>query len=70
MALWVVRALMFLLGILLTLFTLYLFHGSVELFPTEEQQEKVRIGYVAVVFLLLGVEYLLFLLQKRINRKT
>lgn len=70
MMLWIIRIIMFLLSLLLALFILYFYHGSVEMFPTDEQQEKVRIFSGVAIFFLLGIEYLLFMIQKRIKGTT
>jgi len=58
---------MFLLAFLIVLFILYFFHGSLEMFPTEEQQEKVRIISLSVIFFLICLEWIIFFIQKRIK---
>jgi cytoskeletal protein RodZ len=47
-------------GLALLLAVLYLVHGSFEMFPTEEQQGKVRIVMSVVVVCLVAAEALLW----------
>lgn len=60
-------AAMLLTGILLVGFIVYFYQGSLEMFPTEEQQDKVRtVTGVAIVILTLA-EGLMFLIYRKIR---
>lgn len=43
--------------LLFVLFSLYLFHGSLEMLPTKEQQEKIRVvsGFIIVFLVILDL---------------
>lgn len=56
----VIYAAMMAVGLALLLAVLYLVHGSFEMFPTEEQQGKVRMVISVVVVCLVAVEAVLW----------
>jgi hypothetical protein len=60
-----IRLLMLALGVVLALDVLYLVRGSLEWFPTPEQQEKVRTVTGTIAVLLLCVEGGLWALMRR-----
>ena len=44
----------------------YLINGSLEMFPTDEQQEKARIAALFLVVVFVSIEVLLVIIKKRI----
>lgn len=54
--------------ILLSIF--YLFNGSMEMYPTIEQLEKVRIISLIVVIICLVIDVVLFKIKKKLNLKV
>lgn len=56
-------------GLALLLAGLYLVHGSFEMFPTEEQQGKVRIAMSVLAVCLVAVEALLWGLLRYARRR-
>src|SRR5688500_15054771 len=59
---------MVVVGILLCLDLAYLMRGSLEQFPTAEQEDKVRWVTAAIAMLLLAVEVVLWLAYRRLTR--
>ncbi|HYJ80296.1 MAG TPA: hypothetical protein VEW03_11865 [Longimicrobiaceae bacterium] len=57
-------------GVVLALDLAYLARGSLELYPTEEDQEKVRLVTGVLAVLLIGVEVALVALYRRLRRAT
>lgn len=49
---WIITVAMILVLFLILVFALYYFHGSLEMFPTEEQQGKVR-GVTSLIMIVL-----------------
>ena len=60
---------MILVGVVLAADILYLLRGSLELFPTEEQQDKVRRVTATIGVLLVGAELALWWLLRRLERR-
>ncbi|HEX8211426.1 MAG TPA: hypothetical protein VF584_14740 [Longimicrobium sp.] len=60
-----IRLLMLAVGVVLAMDVLYLVNGSLEMFPTEEQQEKIRVVTGAIAVLLLCAEAGLWTLLRR-----
>lgn len=54
--------------ILLSLF--YLFNGSMEMYPTIEQLEKVRITSLVVIIICLVIDVILFKIKRKLNLKV
>ena len=54
----------------LIFFVSYFFNGSLEMYPTEEQQEKVRLITGLLSILLAIIEMVLVLLRFRIAKQT
>lgn len=54
--------------ILLSIF--YLFNGSMEMYPTIEQLEKVRIISLIVVIICLVIDVVLFKIKRKLNLKV
>ena len=54
--------------ILLSIF--YLFNGSMEMYPTIEQLEKVRIISLIVVIICLVIDVVLFKIKRKFNLKV
>lgn len=54
--------------ILLSIF--YLFNGSMEMYPTIEQLEKVRIISLIVVIIFLVIDVVLFKIKRKLNLKV
>ena len=54
--------------ILLSIF--YLFNGSMEMYPTIEQLEKVRIIALIVVIICLVIDVVLFKIKRKLNLKV
>jgi hypothetical protein len=50
-------------------FIFYFFRGSLEEFPTDEDHEKVRLVSGVFIAVLTLIEFLLFLIVRKINRK-
>jgi len=63
-----IRLMMLAVGVLLAIDVLYLVNGSLEMFPTAEQQEKIRTLTGAIAVLLLSVEAALWALLRRTRR--
>jgi thiol:disulfide interchange protein len=63
----IIKSIMALLALPLFGFILYFFRGSLEEFPTDEQQEKVRVVSGVFIAGLLLVELLLFLIVRKIK---
>ena len=59
-----IRLMMLAVGVLLAIDVLYLVNGSLEMFPTAEQQEKIRTVTGAIAVLLLMVEAALWALLR------
>lgn len=47
----------------------YLFNGSMEMYPTIEQSEKVRITSFSVIIICLAIDVILFKLKRKLNLK-
>jgi hypothetical protein len=60
-----IRLLMLAIGVVLAIDLLYFVNGSLEMFPTAEQQEKIRTVTGAIAVLLLSVEAGLWALLRR-----
>ena len=54
--------------ILLSIF--YLFNGSMEMYPTIEQLEKVRLISLIVVIICLVIDVVLFKIKRKLNLKV
>jgi len=54
--------------ILLSIF--YLFNGSMEMYPTIEQLEKVRITSLVVIIICLVIDVILFKIKRKLNLKV
>ena len=54
--------------ILLSIF--YLFNGSMEMYPTIEQLEKVRITSLIVIIICLVIDAVLFKIKRKLNLKV
>ena len=54
--------------ILLSIF--YLFNGSMEMYPTIEQLEKVRITFLIVIIICLVIDAVLFKIKRMLNLKV
>jgi len=63
----IIAGVMILLALPLLGFIFYFFHGSLEEFPTEEQQEKVKLVSDFFIAVLLLAEGLLFLIYRKIK---
>ena len=59
---------MFAVGLLLCIDVAYMLNGSLEEFPTAEQEDKVRRVTVAIALLLLLTEGVLWVLYRRLRR--
>lgn len=46
----------------------YYFNGSFELYPTEEQEEKVRLVTGVMFFMLFIIEVILVFIYRKVNR--
>ncbi len=64
-----IHAAMLALGLALLLAILYLIYGSLEMYPTEEQQSKVRIAMSVVVMCIVAAEALLWGLARYVKRR-
>ena len=60
-----IRLLMLAVGVVVATDVLYLVNGSLEMFPTAEQQDKIRVLTGAIAALLLLVEAALWALLRR-----
>lgn len=65
-----IRLVMLVVGVLLAIDVLYFVNGSLEMFPTAEQQEKIRIVTGTIAVLLLSVEAALWALLRRTRSRT
>lgn len=54
--------------ILLSIF--YLFNGSMEMYPTIEQLEKVKITSLVVIIICLVIDVVLFKIKRKFNLKV
>ena len=54
--------------ILISIF--YLFNGSMEMYPTIEQLEKVRITSLIVIIICLVIDVVLFKIKRKLNLKV
>jgi hypothetical protein len=63
----IIKSIMALLTLPLIVFIIYFFRGSLEEFPTDEQQEKVQLVSGVFIAGLLLVELLLFLIVRKIK---
>lgn len=54
--------------ILISMF--YLFNGSMEMYPTIEQLEKVRITSLIVIIICLVIDAVLFKIKRKLNLKV
>lgn len=54
--------------ILISMF--YLFNGSMEMYPTIEQLEKVRITSLIVIIICLIIDAILFKIKRKLNLKV
>jgi len=54
--------------ILISMF--YLFNGSMEMYPTIEQLEKVRITSLVVIIICLVIDVILFKIKRKLNLKV
>ena len=54
--------------ILISMF--YLFNGSMEMYPTIEQLEKVRITSLIVIIICLVIDVVLFKIKRKLNLKV
>ena len=54
--------------ILISMF--YLFNGSMEMYPTIEQLEKVRITSLIVIIICLVIDAILFKIKRKLNLKV
>jgi len=68
-ATYVVLAAMLAVGMAFLLATLYMVNGSLELYPTEEQEDKVRLVAAIAVASFAFAEVLLWLLFKHLKSK-
>ena len=68
-AIYIVFAAILAVGMAFLLATLYMLNGSVELYPTEEQEDKVRMMAAIAVVSFAFVEALLWLLLKHLKSK-
>ena len=48
----------------------YLFNGSMEMYPTIEQLEKVRITSLIVIIICLVIDAVLFKIKRKLNLKV
>jgi uncharacterized membrane protein required for colicin V production len=64
-----IKGTMALLGLILAVFVAYFIHGSLELYPTEEQQEKIRVVSAFFIGIIIVAEMLLFLAVRVISKK-
>lgn len=67
---WIIRLIMFFMGIPLMGFAALYFHGSLEMFPTEEQHGKIRIISSLFIIIIMFAEVCLFLCQKKMNQSV
>ncbi|HEY0152171.1 MAG TPA: hypothetical protein VGB92_09245 [Longimicrobium sp.] len=65
-----IRLMMLAVGLLLAIDLLYLVNGSLEMFPTAEQQDKIRVVTSAIAVLLLLVEAALWALLRGTRART
>ena len=65
-----IRLTMVAVGVLLVLDLLYFVNGSLEMFPTDEQQDKIRTLTGVVAVLLLAAEAALWALLRRSGRRA
>ena len=64
-----IRAAMIAVGLALLAYALYFAHGSLEMFPTEEQQQKVRLVTGMTGVFLASLEVALWLLLRLVARR-
>ena len=63
---WIITITMILILFFIIAFALYFFHGSLEMFPTEEQQDKIHSKTNLIIVALIIMEAVLFFVYKKI----
>jgi magnesium-transporting ATPase (P-type) len=65
---WIITITMILIFIFIIAFALYFFHGSLEMYPTEEQQDKIHSITSLIIVALIIIEAVLFFAYKRVTK--
>ena len=66
---WIINIAMFIVLFFISLTILYYFNGSLEMFPTEEQQGKIRDVVRLITIILIILELLLFFIRRWIIKE-
>ncbi len=65
----VVTVLIVIIFVFIILSVLYLFNGSFELYPTDEQTGKINLSMVSLITMFVIIEIFLFVIRKRTKIK-